>query len=195
MGRPREVSDQEILSAAREEFLRRGTAIPISTIAAELGISHATIFNRFGSKEDLMIAALGPPKKPVSVTLLENGPDDRATRDQLEEALATLSREVAGITEGVTLLRGAGIPTERIQDACQSSGPVEVHKALSAWLRRAQDAGGIGVCNVDLLAHLILSTLRDQTRFITDTTAETIDRRAKERAHDLVLLLWRGIAP
>jgi AcrR family transcriptional regulator len=74
MGRPKEVTDDQILVAARRCFLERGASVSAVEIARELGVSHTTLFNRFGSKKALMIAALGPPAKVPWVAALEAGP-------------------------------------------------------------------------------------------------------------------------
>src|SRR5579864_4634496 len=51
MGRPREITDEQIVAAARRCFLERGAGVSAGEIAQELGVSHTTLFNRFGSKE------------------------------------------------------------------------------------------------------------------------------------------------
>ena len=73
MGRPREVTDEQIVAVARRCFLKRGAGVSAADIAKELGVSHTTLFNRFGSKEGLMLAALGPPTQKVAwVAALED---------------------------------------------------------------------------------------------------------------------------
>lgn len=83
MGRPREVTDDQIRATARRCFLERGAGVSAAEIARELGVSHTTLFNRFGSKEGLLVAALGPPAQVPWIAALEAGPDDRPIRDQL----------------------------------------------------------------------------------------------------------------
>src|SRR5438874_2418920 len=51
MGRPKEVTDEEIVVVARRFFLDRGAGVSVHDIAKELGVTHTTLFNRFGSKE------------------------------------------------------------------------------------------------------------------------------------------------
>lgn len=52
------VSDEDILSAAREVFLSRGLRATTADVALRAGISEGTIFNRFKSKGDLFHAAM-----------------------------------------------------------------------------------------------------------------------------------------
>ena len=65
MGRPRTVSDDVILEAARAVFLEQGPGASTQSIADRLSVSQAALFKRFGTKRDLMIAALMPPVPPV----------------------------------------------------------------------------------------------------------------------------------
>ncbi len=58
-GRPPIHSDDEMLLAALQAFARQGyAATSIRALNAELGLSHATIGQRFGSKADLFRAAM-----------------------------------------------------------------------------------------------------------------------------------------
>lgn len=61
VGRPHQLSNAEILVAARRVLLEHGCGVLAQVVARELGVSHTTLFNRFGSKEGLLIAALSPP--------------------------------------------------------------------------------------------------------------------------------------
>ncbi len=195
MARPKEVSDKEILDVARRRFLHCGTGIPTSAIARELGISHATVFNRFGSKEALMIAALGPPERPAWISVLENGPDERPMREQLEEVATIVSRFFTTLAEGLTLLQGAGISTERVFARCQPSSPTHAFEALSGWLSRASERGLIAPCNIPALTITLLGALRNWSfnakMFNEDPSGEAADSYISM----LIDLLWNGVAP
>jgi TetR/AcrR family transcriptional regulator len=58
-GRPRQVTDEQILEAALDAFSRRGfEAVSLRELNAALDLSHATIAKRFESKEELWKAAV-----------------------------------------------------------------------------------------------------------------------------------------
>jgi AcrR family transcriptional regulator len=58
-GRPRIRQDEEILQAALESFAAQGyDAMSLRSLNAQLGLSHGTISQRFGSKERLYFAAV-----------------------------------------------------------------------------------------------------------------------------------------
>ena len=58
MGRPATVSDAQILEAARELFLKQGTAATVEGVAQRVGVSQAAIFKRFKTKQGLFLAAM-----------------------------------------------------------------------------------------------------------------------------------------
>jgi AcrR family transcriptional regulator len=67
----RTISDEQILSAARELFLARGFGASTLAIARRAGISEALIFRRFRTKEALFAAALGLHDPPVWIGKLD----------------------------------------------------------------------------------------------------------------------------
>src|SRR5262245_53997227 len=58
MARPRSVTDQQLLDAARGVFLESGFGGSTIEIARRAGASEALLFKRFTSKEQLFTAAL-----------------------------------------------------------------------------------------------------------------------------------------
>src|SRR5690349_22227525 len=60
MARPTTISDDAILTAAREVFFERGPTAPTSEIAARAGVSEGSIFKRWKTKEALFFACMEP---------------------------------------------------------------------------------------------------------------------------------------
>ena len=194
VGRPKQVSDEQIVAAARRCFLDRGARVSASDIAGELGLTHTTLFNRFGSKEALMIAALGPPQKIPWVATLEAGPDDRPIRDQLVEHCRVMSGYFEELQAGLSVLRAAGISVAKAYHRRKGDPPpVQAFRALTAWLRRAQRQGRLAKCDVETLAATILGALHNwvfTARVCDQPTAPAAGERHVERFIDL---LWNGI--
>ncbi len=195
MGRPKEVTDEQIVVAARRCFLKRGAGVPAADIARELGVSHTTLFNRFGSKEALMIAALGPPKEVPWVAALEAGPDERPIREQLVEHAKAMSSYFQDLQAGLGVLQAAGIePGKAYRGRSRGeSPPVRAFRALVAWLERAQSKGRLARCDVETLASTILGALHGwafTARVCGESTAPAAGERYVER---FVELLWNGI--
>ena len=194
MGRPKEVTDEQIVAAARRCFLKHGTSVSALKIARELGVSHTTLFNRFGSKEALMIAALGPPSRMVWVAALEAGPDKRPIREQLLEHARVMSTYFHELHAGFGLLQASGIAPGKAYRGLQGTLPPEqAYQALVAWLERAQKQRRLARCNAEALASTILGSLQGwafTARICGHSTCEEASNQYVER---FIGLLWKGI--
>lgn len=194
MGRPKEVTDEQILVAARRCFLERGAGVSAADIARELGVSHTTLFNRFGSKEGLMLAALGPPAEVPWVAALDAGPDDRPLRDQLVEHAKVMSAYFHSLQAGLGVLQAAGIdPAKAYRVRKGESAPAQAYRALVGWLQRAQSQGRLAPCDIETLASTILGALHGWAltgRMCGTSTALTAQKRYVER---FIELMWDGI--
>lgn len=73
MARKKTISDDSILAAAREVFMKRGFAAPTRDIAVKAGISEGVLFQRYKTKADLFFAAMVPPGFNVSEHLRTDG--------------------------------------------------------------------------------------------------------------------------
>jgi AcrR family transcriptional regulator len=194
MGRPKEVSDQAIVAAARRIFLERGAGVSAVEIGRALGVSHTTVFNRFGSKEALMIASLGPPEGIPWIAAIKDGPDLRPIREQLVYHAKVIASYFLDVHAGLSVLQSAGIPKDHIFKA-EASRPAEAYAALSAWLEKAQKQKRLAKCDIPTLARMILSALQGWA-----FTAQVCGGPTSPKEYDLhierfIALLWDGIQP
>lgn len=142
MVRPRQVSDEQILTAARIAFLELGPTAPTSVIADKLGVSQAALFKRFGSKDKLLLRALVPQEDPPWVALCELGPDDRPLDEQLMEIGLEVAAFFAQFVPCMAVLRAAGVQPQLAELMGQETPPpVRGTDALACFVRRAQRAG------------------------------------------------------
>jgi len=199
VGRPKEVTDEQIRATARRCFVERGAGVSAADIARELGVSHTTLFNRFGSKEGLMLASLGPPAEVPWLAALEAGPDDRPIRDQLAQHAQVMSAYFEDLQVGLAVLHAAGIHPEH---ACKGHEgeprPALAFRALTGWLRRAQAQGRLAECDVDTLASTILGALHNwafTARACGESTTPSAGERHVERFIDLLWVGIRGTTP
>ena len=194
MGRPKEVTDEQITVVARRYFIKRGAGVSAVDIAREIGVSHTTIFNRFGSKEGLMNAALRPPKRVPWVAALDAGPDERPLPDQLVEHAKVMSAYFQEVHAGIGVLQAAGIDPRKVYRAFEGEPPpVQAYRALVGWLERAKSKGSLADCDVATLAWTILGSLHGwafTARMCGESTAAAAGERYIER---FIKLLWDGI--
>ena len=106
MGRRRQVSDRQITQAAREVFLDRGPKAPVAMVAKKLGVSTATLFQRTGSKQQLMLMALQP--EVAVMTGLDRGVQPgEPVREQLAHVLGEINEYLGAVIMGSLTLRAA----------------------------------------------------------------------------------------
>ena len=89
MGRPRTISNEVMLAAARDVFLKHGVFGSTREIASRLGISEAALFKRFSTKAQLFMAAMVPPGPGIDTIVAK-----AASMNSAREALQTLSESV-----------------------------------------------------------------------------------------------------
>jgi AcrR family transcriptional regulator len=153
MGRRRQVSDQEITEAAREVFLDRGPRAPVAMVAKKLGVSTATLFQRTGTKQQLMLMALQPEITPI--TELDRGlQPDLPVRSQLSQVLAEINEYLGTIILGSMTLRAA-----RIEAELPEPTPYTLRRMLSEWLRQAGAAGLLSVQDTTTTADVLIGAL------------------------------------
>jgi len=66
MARTKSISDQVLLRAARDVFVKGGFAASTKSIARRAGVSEGVLFQRFSTKEELFFAAMIPPAADLS---------------------------------------------------------------------------------------------------------------------------------
>jgi AcrR family transcriptional regulator len=143
MARPRRITDDEIADAARACFLELGPAASVAAIAARLGVSQAALFHREGSKERLMLRALGPGA-PEVMDELEAGPHTDDPVAELVLLLGRLRAFLAEIVPRLIVLRAAGIDLGAPPVARRRAPPIELRHALAGWLERAASKRSLG---------------------------------------------------
>lgn len=157
MPRPRSISNDEIVHAARECFLEHGSTCSTVLIADKLGISQAAIFKRFGSKEALIEAAMSAPSFEQYNRLLRKEPDERPIYDQvleivdavytnLKAALPTIASMMAGKAHANTMPKY----------------PLILYKMLINWFNEAKKQGRIKG-SVEVASSAILGSVQFHT--------------------------------
>ena len=135
MARPRSITDDEIKKAARDVFLEHGPSAPVKFVAEKLGVSHAALFGRAGSKEQLMLDALCPGQ-PRAAEWLREPPPRLETEERLVEILIDLMTFFQRIVPNLVVLKAAGTLMNDLPSS-NPPPPVALRNALAGWLERA----------------------------------------------------------
>jgi AcrR family transcriptional regulator len=190
VGRRKLIEDTDLLARVREIVVREGTAVSSHKIASEIGISSAVLFQRFGSKENLLFAAMVPPAPDMGALL---GGSDQPAAVQLEQlALGLLSyfRQVVPVM--LPLASNPAFDFEAFRRDHPGS-PLEtlMGELMAAWeekrLAGEIDCPEVGPLVIQLVAVAYSLALFERMGIHGGTFSE-------ETVRALARLTWRGIA-
>lgn len=140
MARPRSISDTEIHCAAREVFVHHGPNAPVALIAKKLGVSHAVLFGRVGTKGQLLFDDLCPGRPPAVERFAEFPPYGRA-RETLVEVLTEFMAFFRHAVPNLVVPRAAGRSMADMPPCGDRPPPVALRWSLARWLERAIERG------------------------------------------------------
>jgi AcrR family transcriptional regulator len=157
MGRRRQVSDREISVAAREVFLDRGPKAPVAMVAKKLGVSTATLFQRTGTKQQLMLMALRPDGS-TPVTELKRGLQPGVpVLEQLSHVLLEINQYLGAIISGSLTLRAACI-----EEDLPDPTPTQLRETLAGWLQQATAAKLLAVSDAPTTADVLIGAIESR---------------------------------
>jgi AcrR family transcriptional regulator len=191
MPRPRQVSDEEILRVARGCLIERGPSVSTAAIARMVGVSQAVLFQRFGTKEHMIRAALASPAAPAWTDLARKGPDRRPGRDQLLELALAIHGFFDEMVPRWEALRGSGIPTEWTDE---EPPPIRFHRLLAGWFARASAARLFAGHDARGVALGFLGALQVRPWF-QHVANHAPGRGARAYVETVVDLFWAGLRP
>lgn len=191
MSRPRQVSDDELLQVARACLIERGPTVSTSEIARRSGVSQAVLFQRFGTKDHLVRAALDSPADPAWLELARRGPDARPARVQLLELAVAIHAYFDEMIPRWEALRGCGVQPEWDEP---EPAPLRFHRLLTGWFTRARGRGLLAEHDVRGAALGFLGALQVRPWF-QHVARQAPGRGARAYVESVVELFWAGLAP
>lgn len=148
--RPRSVSDEEILEAARACLLANGPSVAVAVIGARLGISGPAVLKRFGTKERLVTRALVSEPPPD----FSHGPEPGPLRPQIVAILLHIERLLLQAAPRLATLRAGGVKASQWLD---EPHPRKARSSLLGWLEKARTTHGLTHPDLDAAADLLIS--------------------------------------
>jgi len=195
MGRPRTISDDQILQTARKCFLKHGPSVPTDVIADQLGVSPQALFKRFHSKQDLLLAAIAPSNQAPWLPLVEAGPDDRSLDAQLTEILEELAEFFVDICHRMSVLKWSGIDPREMFARYEEAPPLVDIRVLSGWLQRAADRGLIRGVDFKATAMLMLTSMHGPAMLTDMLGKHPTGHTDGEYVSYMVDVLLQGLRP
>ena len=200
MARPPKISNEEILLAARQVFLEEGVGASTVTIAEKAGISEASIFKRFSTKQALFFAAMGITVEPDWVKALANKIPTVAIRSEL----IGLCEQMLGLYQEV-LPRMLMVMSQGKMHHVPPIMPPPIHhtRLLADFLARAMGKGYLRRGNPETVAAMIVGTLLNSviTQIMLNRLAGEISvaphsaAESEQLVQELIDTLWVGIRP
>lgn len=160
MARTRSITNEQILEAARVVFLEHGAEAKTSEIARRAGISEGTIFKRFGTKEQLFMAAMKLPPDPDWTELLDElvGRGDlRANLERVAEEMIEFFVEILPKMHMI-MSQKFDLRAKLVEDA-EASPPIRALKKLAYFFDQEQRLGRLRRCDSEVLARAFVGAL------------------------------------
>jgi AcrR family transcriptional regulator len=191
MSRPRQVSDEEILRVARDCLVERGPSVSTAAIARQAGVSQGVLFQRFGTRERMVRAALATPGAPAWLELARKGPDDRPARDQLLELALAIHDFFDEMVPRWEALHGCGILRDWEDE---EPPPIRFHRLLTGWFVRARASGVLADHEPRGVALGLLGALQVRPWF-QHVAHQAPGRGSRAYVETVVDLMWIGLRP
>jgi AcrR family transcriptional regulator len=138
--------------------LERGPSFSLEDVAEQLGVSTPALLKRFGTREQLVFAALKPPD-PEFIAAIDAGPTRAPLRSQLQEILAAFTQFFASVFPCMMVLRESGIAWNKMECLKDAPPTVLARKAIHGWLTRARAAGLVRAEEVETAASAIIGAV------------------------------------
>jgi AcrR family transcriptional regulator len=193
--RPRQISDDEILEAARECLFEHGVSVSAQVIADKAGVSQPALFKRFGTKEELVLRALAPPEKIPVLEWIATVPKPGPFRPQLRELLENIWETLQWILPRIALLMASPFSPEKLFSRYETPPPLRLIIAIREFMERAKQNGQIRQdADSEALALSALGLLQGRAffRFMLRSQGSADDAFYIEAAVDLIC---RGVLP
>lgn len=201
MARPPKITNEEILAAARQIFLEQGIGASTLAIAEKAGISEASIFKRFVTKQALFLAAMGVAETPKWVKTLSSRQPTAALQSELTEICEQMLAFYQEVLPRVMMMMTQNnMPHPPL---VTPPPPVRDSQLLAGFLARAIDQGHLRPCDAPTIAHMMVGAIVNYV--IAGNIANQRPNplplplpQPIEPApfiHNLIEVLWSGISP
>lgn len=152
-----------ILAAARTVFVREGSGVGVDQIAAEAGVSKVTVYNHFGSKDQLFAEVIGSALEEALASSDAGAEIRLGESDDLRAALVwTIQAWIEGTTtpEAVALRHLMLRELERFPElgrVWQQHGPDRARPSLAKAFTRLSAEGRLQMPDLDVALYQLYS--------------------------------------
>ncbi|AFY91408.1 TetR/AcrR family transcriptional regulator [Chamaesiphon minutus] len=201
MPRPPKITNEEILAAARQVFLEQGEGGSTVEIAQKAGISEASIFKRFATKQALFLAAIGVSETPQYAKILSSQTPTAEIRSELTE----ICIQMVGFYQEVMPRVFMMMTQTKSFLPPMVPPPLRDSQLLAGYLDRAISQGYLRSCDSMTVAHTIVGAIQNYSMISTISNKipfpipfvlpKVKSIEPKTFVDNLIETLWVGIAP
>jgi AcrR family transcriptional regulator len=197
LARPRTITNERILAAAREVFLAEGFSGTTSDIAARAEVSEGTIFKRFQTKEGLFLAALELDYPPGWHRVLRQVSGAGDPLESLRTLCCSIIQDFADMLPRMIAVMGnrPGHLTHEVLRTMPEPLPLRDLNVLRAYLDREVELGRMRYCDTTALAHVIMGALSQYPMHALIAQHQPSPEDLRAFACSIADLLWPGIRP
>ncbi len=192
MARTRKITDKQILDAALAVFLEQGFGASTVDIARRAGISEASIFKRFSTKENLFLKAMGLPGVPLWRSSLKS----LVGKGNLKENLKLISLQVIEYFQEhmpkLIMLMSKGLTTPADMVKSEGTPPIQNLKALVLFFKIEMKLGRMKAVDPRTVALQFMGSCISYV-FLSQLSAPLPE--PKDYIEDIIESLWQGIRP
>ena len=192
MSRKRTISDEQILSTARGFFREHGLQTSTRKLALEIGISEAVLFQRFRSKENLIVAAFQPPIFNAN-RIVEAAGSGKDAKETLQKKAIAIFAELRRLLP--FYFPQFAHPEFDPEHAFHSrKSPFQSFlDALESHLKSERQAGQIRTESTHTTAYFIVSALHNAA--LLEMVAGPSTDVHEGMVLDLIGIVWQGLDP
>ncbi len=193
MGRRKLIEDDQLLAKAREIFVREGINVSSRKIAKEIGVSNSVLFQRFGSMENLLFAAMTPPAPDVHALLEQDSDGGHASAhlERMAEGLLRYFREFVPVL--APLATHPSFDIEAFWERHPDSPLQKLMAELTVVLEQKRQKGEIDCLDVGTVVLNLMAVAYSLAMF--ERIGAHKGEFSQSTVGDLARLLWRGLAP
>lgn len=193
MARPRRISEDDVLTAARAAFVEQGFGASTREIARRAGISEGVLFQRHGTKAELFFAAMEPPAFRWDRVLRRRGAptDPRARLEALVEGLVDYFRRAVPVL--LPLLSHPEFRFEEFAARHPDSSLTTLRRDIVEHLTAERAAGRIGPIDPGPAALALMSL--GHTVAVFERLGAHGARVPDSLVRGAVDAMWSGFAP
>lgn len=197
MARPRTITDEQIVEAARAVFVEQGFSATTAEIARRAGVSEGTLFKRFPTKEDMFEEVVGLRDYPAWRAELPTLVGVGDVRRNLERAALRFLEASERIVPNLMLIFSRGHAPAHNPMLERLGNPVRHDAdALAAYLRAEVALGRVRPVDADVAALTLVGTLTHYVHrelMMPEAGREPLDPGRFVRG--LLDVLWPGLEP